>query len=156
MKIADIDKSVIDMLVGDENWVVVSMDDLILQNSEVLDLREKVKELEKSVKQLTGMLALNREHDSLYGGIYISDEHLESWSREYTTRREAAISLIEEMSELQQAICKRERGNLLNGDNIVEEMAHVLISLKGYSQYLYVTPDEIQDEFRKKCPEGYL
>ena len=156
MRIADIDKSIIDMLVGDENWVVISMDDLILQNSEVLDLREKVKELEKSVKHLTGLLALNRGPDSLYGGLYISDEHLESWSEEYPTQSKAAISLIEEMSELQQAVCKRERGYLLNGDNIVEEMAHVLISLKGYSQHLYLMPDEIQDEFRKKCPEGYL
>lgn len=155
MRIADINKSVIDMLVGDENWVVVSMDDLILQNAEVLDLREKVNELKKSVKHLTGRLTLTKEHDSLYKGFYISDKHLDSWSKEYPTESKAAISLIEEMSELQQAICKRERG-YLNDNNIIEEMAHVLISLKGYSQYLHVTPDEIQDEFRKKCPEGYL
>lgn len=96
------------------------------------------------------------EDDSFYGGISIAPEHLDAWRNEFNTEQKAEDSLIEEMAELIQAINKQRRSNTQkNKDAIREEMAHVLISLKGLCRYKMITPGEIEKEIQAKWPAAY-
>lgn len=96
------------------------------------------------------------EDDSFYGGISIAPEHLDAWRNEFDTEQKAADSLVEEMAELIQAINKQRRSNTKkNKDAIVEEMAHVLISLKGLCRYKMITPGEIEKQIQAKWPAAY-
>ena len=95
--------------------------------------------------------------DDFYSGIYIADEHMDAWHEDFPTMSEAAISLIEEMSELTKEICKWERNRGSVG-KIAEEAAHVLISLKGYIGYLpsgYITSEFIENKIQEKWPSAY-
>lgn len=95
--------------------------------------------------------------DDFYSGIYISPEHMVAWNDSFPTMNEAAISLIEEMSELTKEICKTERG-IGSVCKIAEEAAHVLISLKGYISHLpsgYITSELIENRIQEKWPAAY-
>ena len=95
--------------------------------------------------------------DDFYSGIYISPEHMKSFREDFPTMSEAAISLIEEMSELTKEICKLKRDNGSLG-KILEESAHVLISIKGFIGYLpgaYGESELIESKIQEKCPEAY-
>lgn len=96
------------------------------------------------------------EEDSLYGGIFIAQDHLDAWQKEFNTEHKAEDSLVEEMAELIQAINKQRRNNTKKSqDAIREEMAHVLISLKGLCRYKMITPGEIEKEIQAKWPAAY-
>lgn len=96
------------------------------------------------------------EDDSFYGGIFIAKEHLDAWQKEFNTEHKAEDSLVEEMAELIQAINKQRRNNTKKSqDAIREEMAHVLISLKGLCRYKMITPGEIEKEIQAKWPAAY-
>lgn len=96
------------------------------------------------------------EEDSFYGNIFIAQEHLDAWQKEFNTEQKAEDSLIEEMAELIQAINKQRRNNTTkNKDAIREEMAHVLISLKGLCRYKMITPGEIEKQIQAKWPAAY-
>lgn len=92
--------------------------------------------------------------DDFYSGIYISTEHMKSFCEDFPTTRAACISLIEEMSELTKAICKWERNKGFKKD-LEEEIAHVLISLKGVVNYFGIDSEDIEVEIGLKCPEAY-
>ena len=95
--------------------------------------------------------------DDFYSGIYIAPEHVVAWAEEFPSRKEAAISLIEEMSELTKEICKMERGKG-SALKIAEETAHVLVSLKGYIFHLpsgYITSELIESKIQEKWPAAY-
>ena len=47
--------------------------------------------------------------DIFYGEIYIATDHLEAWAKEFNNLPMKEMSLIEEMSELTQAISKYSR-----------------------------------------------
>lgn len=112
-----------------------------------------VKVMPKDSTELSDILV---EEDPLYGGIFIAQEHLDAWQKEFNTEHKAADSLIEEMAELIQAINKQRRNNTKkNQDAIREEMAHVLISLKGLCRYKMITPGEIEKEIQAKWPAAY-
>lgn len=98
--------------------------------------------------------------DIFYGEIYIATDHLEAWAKEYNNLPLKEISLIEEMSELTQSISKYYRNiDFTKKDDCVdaikEEMAHVLISLKGLAWALGIRPEDIQAEIEKKWPAAY-
>lgn len=96
------------------------------------------------------------EEDPFYGGIYVDQKHLDAWQKEFDTEQKAADSLVEEMAELIQAINKQRRSNTKkNKDAIVEEMAHVLISLRGLCRYKMITPHEIEKQIQAKWPAAY-
>ena len=95
--------------------------------------------------------------DNFYSGIYIAPEHMEAFAEEFPSMTEAGISLIEEMSELTKEICKLKRDNGSLG-KILEESAHVLISLKGFIGYLpgvYRESELIESKIQEKWPEAY-
>ena len=98
--------------------------------------------------------------DNFYSGIYIADEHRKAWEKEFHSLSLKEISLMEEMAELAQAISKAYRHGSEKSysecvNPIKEEMAHVLISLKGLAWGLGIQPEEIQDEIEKKWPAAY-
>lgn len=98
--------------------------------------------------------------DIFYGEIYIANDHLEAWAKEFNNLPITEMSLIEEMSELTQAISKDYRtfSNTKRDDcrhAITEEMAHVLISLRGLAWTLGIRPEDIQAEIEKKWPAAY-
>ena len=96
------------------------------------------------------------EDDSFYGSIFIAKEHLDAWGKEFNTEHKAEDSLVEEMAELIQAINKQRRNNTQkNKDAIREEMAHVLVSLKGLCRYKMITPGEIEKQIQAKWPAAY-
>jgi len=98
--------------------------------------------------------------DVFYGEIYIATDHLEAWAKEFNNLPMQEMSLIEEMSELTQSISKYYRNiDFTKGgdcvDAIKEEMAHVLISLKGLAWGIGIKPEDIQAEIEKKWPAAY-
>ena len=112
-----------------------------------------VKVIPKDSTELSDILV---EEDSFYGCIFIAPKHLDAWQKEFNVKQKAEDSLIEEMAELIQAINKQRRSNTKkNKDAIVEEMAHVLISMKGLCRYKMITPGEIEKEIQKKWPAAY-
>ena len=96
------------------------------------------------------------DDDPFYGFVYIANDHIDAWQKEFNTEHKAEDSLVEEMAELIQAINKQRRNNTKkNEDAIVEEMAHVLISLRGLCRYKMITPHEIEKQIQAKWPEAY-
>ncbi len=98
--------------------------------------------------------------DDFYSAIYIADEHRKAWEKEYHSLSLKEMSLIEEMAELAQAISKvyRHGGEKPYNecvDPIKEEMAHVLISLKGLAWAIGITSEDIQADIQKKWPAAY-
>ena len=59
------------------------------------------------------------------------------------------IVAIEELSELQKELCKTLRGNI-NKENIIEELADVLIMLDQVKIYFKIEDDEIRDIIDQK------
>lgn len=98
--------------------------------------------------------------DNFYSWIYIADDHRRAWGKEFHSLSLKEMSLIEEMAELTQAISKAYRHGSEQSysecvDPIKEEMAHVLISLKGLAEHLGISPEDIQAEIEKKWPAAY-
>lgn len=97
--------------------------------------------------------------DNFYSEIYIADDHRKAWEKEFHSLSLKEMSLIEEMAELTQAISKAyrhgDRSYSECVDPIKEEMAHVLISLKGLAWGLGIEPEDIQAEIEKKWPAAY-
>lgn len=59
------------------------------------------------------------------------------------------IVAIEELSELQKELCKALRGNI-NKENIIEELADVLIMLDQIKIYFSITSNEVKEIIDKK------
>lgn len=100
--------------------------------------------------------------DPFFGKIHMSVAHLEAYDADYQTRTLKMIALIEECSELQQALTKMYKSQdqaYLNGGgsraNLIEEMAHVMICIKCLAEDLNISADAIQQEIFKKYPDGY-
>ena len=98
--------------------------------------------------------------DIFYGEIYIADNHHEAWAKEFNNVPMKEMSLIEEMAELTQAISKYNRNiDFTKKDgciaSITEELAHVLISIRGLAWALGIRPEDIQAEIEKKYPAAY-
>ena len=98
--------------------------------------------------------------DIFYGDIHIADDHITAWEIEYSNRTLKEISLLEEMAELTQAVSKFYRSvdtktRKERVSHITEEMAHVLISLRGLAWELGITSKDIQAEIENKCPAAY-
>jgi NTP pyrophosphatase (non-canonical NTP hydrolase) len=98
--------------------------------------------------------------DIFYGEIYIADNHHEAWAKEFNNVPMKEMSLIEEMAELTQVISKYYRNiDFTKKDgciaSITEEMAHVLISIRGLAWALGIHPEDIQAEIEKKYPAAY-
>lgn len=98
--------------------------------------------------------------DDFYSAIYIAPEHIKAWRGEFHTLTMEEISLIEEMAELTKAISKlyrKENSSIADECKaaVTEEMAHVIISIKGLAYYLGINQEDIQAEIKKKWPAAY-
>lgn len=136
------------------------------ENSALLDRIEELKECNEALEYLARDLTVKRieEGDSFYKNIYISDEHMKALTSEIYNSTAMLASLAEESAELAQACSKLvKKRMLLNSilvcedcSAVVEEIAHVLICIKGLA-YIYdsINPSSICEEIHKKYPKGY-
>ena len=95
--------------------------------------------------------------DSFFGGLYISNEHLDAVCESYgNIGNMACVGLMEECSELIQALSKQIRYNTgIDLKHVVEEMAHVIICIRLICRIYDIDPNDIKKEIMRKYPEGY-
>lgn len=135
-----------------------------LNRTEELAIKKDINGIKKALENIasgivpvkpTTQVVVNG-YDPFFGNIHISDKHLEALREEYDYKvRLSEVGLMEECSELIQALSKRIRANNPNKDNIIEEMAHVIICIRLVCLQLNISPDAIQQEIYKKYPDGY-
>lgn len=98
----------------------------------------------------------NNNTDEFFGKLYISEKHLDALKEEYGYKVTLSeVGLMEECSELIQALSKRIRATYPKKDNVIEEMAHVITCIRLVCLQLNISPDDIQQEIYKKYPDGY-
>lgn len=135
-----------------------------LNRTEELEIKRDIKGIKKAldtiasgivpVKPTTQVVVKNG--DPFFGKIHISDKHLDALREEYGYKVSLSeVGLMEECSELIQALSKRIRATNPKKDNIIEEMAHVITCMRLVCLQLQIKPEEIQQEIYKKYPEGY-
>lgn len=105
------------------------------------------------------------EHtDDIYDYIRIKPDHIQEILDECDENEgmyDTGDLLVEELSELIQAIIKTKRvysiaDSLAVRDNLIEEIAHVLISLKAFVSDYAIRPENVQDKIVAKNPKFYL
>lgn len=136
-----------------------------LSRPEEVTIKNDIHEIAKSLATIASSMPNNttekkennvKDGDPFFGKIHISDKHLEALREEYGYKVTLSeVGLMEECSELIQALSKRIRATNPNKDNIIEEMAHVIICIRLVCLQLNISPDDIQQEIMKKYPEGY-
>lgn len=135
-----------------------------LNRTEELAIKKDINGIKKALEGIaSGIVAIKpttqvvvKDGDQFFGKIHISDKHLEALKEEYDYKvRLSEVGLMEECSELIQALSKRIRANNPNKDNIIEEMAHVITCIRLVCLQLNISPDAIQQEIYKKYPDGY-
>lgn len=119
-----------------------------------------MKEIKVQIPDEVKIETIISENDVFYGHIHIAEDHIKAWAKEFETLDLKEISLIEEMAELTQAISKAYRDGYKKPysesvNPIKEEMAHVLISLRGLADAIGIQPESIQAEIEKKWPSAY-
>ncbi len=100
--------------------------------------------------------------DPFYGYIHMSPKHVKTYLEDprYSNLNQMIIT-IEECSELQKALTKSLRGcdfhieDGSNRDSVIEEIAHVLISIKVLCASANIHPGDVMNEIFKKCPSCY-
>ena len=144
-----------------------------LNRTEELDIKKDIKGIRKALENIAHNLSPastdtesadteSRIPDPFFGKIHMSYQHMKGYDLDYNTRTLKMIALVEECSELQQALTKmykaQDQAYHSGGDsraNVVEEMAHVMICIKCLADDLGITADDIQQEIYKKYPDGY-
>lgn len=141
-----------------------------LNRTEELEIKRDLGRIRKALEDISDKVVpvskntqvVVKDGDPFFGKIYMSVPHLEACNAAYQTRTLKMIALIEECSELQQALTKMYKSQdqaYLNGGysraNLIEEMAHVMICIKMLSQAFNISADAIQQEIYKKYPDGY-
>lgn len=145
----------------------------LINRTEVVSAEKDLKAIRKALEDISHSLSPSSTDtesadaespipDSFFGKIHMSYQHMRGYDLDYNTRTLKMIALIEECSELQQALTKmykaQDQAYNSGGDsraNVVEEMAHVMICIKCLASDLCITPEDIQQEIYKKYPEGY-
>lgn len=100
--------------------------------------------------------------DPFYGHIHMSPKHVKTYIEDsgYSNQGQMIIT-IEECSELQKALTKSLRScdfyieDDFNRKSVIEEIAHVLISIKVLCASANINPGDIMNEIFKKCPDSY-
>lgn len=134
-----------------------------LNRTEELEIKKDIKGIRKAIEDIasgivpvkpTTQVVVNG--DPFFGKIHISDKHLDALKEEYGYKVTLSeVGLMEECSELTQALSKRIRATYPKKDNIIEEMAHVIICMRLVCLQLNISPEDIQKEIYKKYPDGY-
>jgi len=144
----------------------------LIKRTEVLSAERDLKAIRKALESISDKIApvsketnvvVSNGLDPFFGKIYMSQEHLDAYMLDADSIKKQSVFLIEELSELQQAITKGLKHDLFLGtmgdahdrDNFIEEVAHVLICIDGICTWLGIKPEDIQKEIYKKYPDGY-
>ena len=135
-----------------------------LNRTEELEIKKDIKGIKKALEDIaSGIVPVKpttqvvvKDGDPFFGNLHISDKHLEALKEEYGYKVTLSeVGLMEECSELIQALSKRIRATTPKKDNIIEEMAHVITCMRLVCLQLNISPDAIQQEIYKKYPDGY-
>lgn len=142
-----------------------------LNRTEELEIKKDIKGIKKALEDIargivpvkSATQAVDKDGDPFFGKIHMSQAHMAAWDREFDTTCLSMIGLMEECAELQQAASKYYRKYRITDDAycaaektaMIEEMAHVLVDIRMVCHDLNISPEEIQQEFYKKYPEGY-
>ena len=142
-----------------------------LNRTEELEIKKDIKGIKKALENIaSGIVPVKpttqvvvKDGDPFFGKIHMSQAHMDAWDKDFDTTCLSMVGLMEECAELQQAASKYYRQYRITDDThcaaektaMVEEMAHVLIDIRMVCHDLDISPEEIQQEFYKKYPDGY-
>lgn len=142
-----------------------------LNRTEELDIKKDIKGIKKALDTIaSGVVPVKpttqvvvKDGDPFFGKIHMSQVHMDAWEKDFNSDYVKLVGLMEECSELQQAASKYyrtyrdtdHRHCVAERAAIIEEMAHVLIDIRMVCDGLDISPEEIQQEFYKKYPDGY-
>ena len=142
-----------------------------LNRTEELEIKKDIKGIKKALEDIASSIVpvkpttqvVVKNGDPFFGKIHMSQEHVAAWDQEFDSVCVELIGLMEECAELQQAASKFYRKYRTEGPShcadkraaMIEEMAHVLIDIRAICNDLDISPEEIQQEFYKKYPDGY-
>ena len=151
-----------------------------LNRTEELDIKKDIKGIKKAIERLADYFGppappedkmSDNSVDPFFGKIHMSQAHMDAWCDDFGPYNVRLVELMEECAELQQAISKFYRkytkgacnydpkegtyGPSKEKDQIIEEMAHVLIDIRMVCETFDISPGEIQQEIYKKYPNGY-
>lgn len=138
------------------------MSELLLNKPEQIAIKNDIHAIAKALETISLVMPDKKKvtiekniDDEFFGKLHISNKHLAALQGEYSYNvSKYEIGLMEECSELIQALSKRLRGSR-SLDNITEEMAHTIVCIRLVCLQLQIKPEDIQKEIMKKCPEGY-
>lgn len=142
-----------------------------LNRTEELEIKKDIKGIKKALEDIargivpvkSATQAVDKDGDPFFGKIHMSQAHMDALEGEFDSDCLALVSLMEECAELQQAASKyyRKYRNTVHANCLsekaamTEEIAHVMIDIRMICDALGISPEEIQQEFYKKYPEGY-
>ena len=141
-----------------------------LNRTEELDIKKDIKGIKKALENIaSGIVPVKpttqvvvKDGDPFFGKLHMSKEHMDAYTTEFDASFKQIIILMEECAELQQILSKSIRhmtylDSRCGSDraNLIEEITHVLISIRMVCREFGITPGEIQQEIYKKYPDGY-
>lgn len=142
-----------------------------LNRTEELEIKKDIKGIKEALKDIaSGIVPVKpttqvvvKDGDPFFGKIHMSQVHMDAWEKDFNSDYVKLVGLMEECSELQQAASKYyrtyrdtdHRHCVAERAAMIEEMAHVLIDIRMVCDGLDISPEEIQQEFYKKYPDGY-
>lgn len=143
-----------------------------LNRTEELEIKKDIKGIKKALEDIARGIVpvkpttqvVTKDDDPFFGKIHMSEAHMDAWEKDFNATYLALMGLMEECAELQQAASKYYRKCRVTLGHeycaaeraaMIEEMAHVLIDIRMICHDLDISPEEIQQEFYKKYPEGY-
>lgn len=134
-----------------------------LSRPEEVNIKNDIHEIAKSLATIASSIPdtttekTKLQSNEFFEHLYISNLHLNAVDALYNNAgKMACIGLMEECSELIQALSKQVRyGTFIEKGHVVEEMAHVIICIRLVCDIYKIDPSDIQKEIIRKYPEGY-
>ena len=149
-----------------------------LNRTEELEIKRDIKGIKKALEDIaSGIVPVKpttqvvvKDGDPFFGKIHMSQAHMDAWCDDFGRNEVRLVNLMEECAELQQALSKFYRnyaiacnydpkegtyGPSKERDQIIEEMAHVLIDIRMVCETFNISSEAIQQEIYKKYPDGY-
>ena len=141
-----------------------------LNRTEELEMKRDLGRIRKALEDISDKVApvkpttqvVVKDGDPFFGKIHMSQAHMDAYTTEFDASFKQIIILMEECAELQQILSKSIRHTTYldsrcgsDRANLIEEITHVLISIRMVCREFGITPEEIQQEIYKKYPDGY-
>ena len=149
-----------------------------LNRTEELEIKKDIAGIKKALENIASSIIpvepttqiVVKDGDPFFGKIHMSQAHMDAWCDDFGCNQVRLVGLMEECAELQKALSKMYRNYRIAShydpkegtycpskekDQIIEEMAHVLIDIRMVCETFDISPEEIQQEIYKKYPDGY-